>query len=122
MAARNRGNRKEAVELVMEASDHLCGEEVSFKTSPGLCGRVRGSLTVVLLSGGVSHGPRGPTSYYYMLPMKVRVQGLKVALSSKVSQVRSPVLGRGDNHTPMTLDMFDMKTACSSATFTWWTP
>lgn len=38
-------------------------------------------------SGGVSHGPRGPTSYYYMLPMKVRVQGLKVALSSKMGQV-----------------------------------
>lgn len=37
--------------------------------------------------GGVSHGPRGPTSYYYMLPMKVRVLGLKVALSSKVAQV-----------------------------------
>eukprot|EP00064_Thunnus_orientalis_P021655 superscaffoldBa00006707_g21821 len=30
--------------------------------------------------------PRGPTSYYYMLPMKVRVQGLKVALSSKMAQ------------------------------------
>lgn len=36
--------------------------------------------------GGVAHGPRGPTSYYYMLPMKVRVQGLKVALSSKLAQ------------------------------------
>ncbi|KAJ3614567.1 hypothetical protein NHX12_018139 [Muraenolepis orangiensis] len=36
--------------------------------------------------GGVSHGPRGPTSYYYMLPMKVRVMGLKVALSSKLAQ------------------------------------
>ncbi|XP_041820409.1 39S ribosomal protein L4, mitochondrial [Chelmon rostratus] len=36
--------------------------------------------------GGVSHGPRGPTSYYYMLPMKVRVLGLKVALSSKMAQ------------------------------------
>ncbi|CAF90559.1 unnamed protein product [Tetraodon nigroviridis] len=36
--------------------------------------------------GGVSHGPRGPTSYYYMLPMKVRVLGLKVALSSKLAQ------------------------------------
>ncbi|XP_037546545.1 39S ribosomal protein L4, mitochondrial [Nematolebias whitei] len=36
--------------------------------------------------GGVSHGPRGPTSYYYMLPMKVRVQGLKVALTSKLAQ------------------------------------
>ncbi|XP_066552532.1 large ribosomal subunit protein uL4m [Amia ocellicauda] len=36
--------------------------------------------------GGVTHGPRGPTSYYYMLPMKVRVLGLKVALSSKLAQ------------------------------------
>ncbi|KAJ8365008.1 hypothetical protein SKAU_G00138390 [Synaphobranchus kaupii] len=36
--------------------------------------------------GGVSHGPRGPTSYYYMLPMKLRVLGLKVALSSKLAQ------------------------------------
>ncbi|KAM4750978.1 large ribosomal subunit protein uL4m [Anableps anableps] len=36
--------------------------------------------------GGVSHGPRGPNSYYYMLPMKVRVLGLKVALSSKIAQ------------------------------------
>ncbi|XP_010887517.2 39S ribosomal protein L4, mitochondrial isoform X1 [Esox lucius] len=36
--------------------------------------------------GGVSHGPRGPTSYYYMLPMKIRVQGLKIALSSKLAQ------------------------------------
>lgn len=41
------------------------------------------------LPGGVVHGPRGPTSYYYMLPMKVRVMGLKVALSSKLAQVRS---------------------------------
>ncbi|XP_075402845.1 large ribosomal subunit protein uL4m [Tenrec ecaudatus] len=36
--------------------------------------------------GGVTHGPRGPTSYYYMLPMKVRVQGLKVALTVKLAQ------------------------------------
>ncbi|MGH0159593.1 UNVERIFIED_CONTAM: hypothetical protein FKN15_008290 [Acipenser sinensis] len=36
--------------------------------------------------GGVAHGPRGPTSYYYMLPMKVRVMGLKVALSAKLAQ------------------------------------
>lgn len=36
--------------------------------------------------GGVAHGPRGPTSYYYMLPMKVRVQGLKVALTVKLAQ------------------------------------
>uniref|UniRef100_A0A8C8I068 Large ribosomal subunit protein uL4m n=1 Tax=Oncorhynchus tshawytscha TaxID=74940 RepID=A0A8C8I068_ONCTS len=37
-------------------------------------------------AGGVSHGPRGPTSFYYMFPMKVRVQGLKIALSSKLAQ------------------------------------
>ncbi|XP_033859328.2 large ribosomal subunit protein uL4m-like isoform X2 [Acipenser ruthenus] len=36
--------------------------------------------------GGVAHGPRGPTSYYYMLPMKVCVMGLKVALSAKLAQ------------------------------------
>uniref|UniRef100_A0A5F7ZRV7 Large ribosomal subunit protein uL4m n=2 Tax=Macaca mulatta TaxID=9544 RepID=A0A5F7ZRV7_MACMU len=36
--------------------------------------------------GGVAHGPRGPTSYYYMLPMKVRALGLKVALSIKLAQ------------------------------------
>ncbi|KAH1176485.1 hypothetical protein KIL84_021219 [Mauremys mutica] len=30
--------------------------------------------------------PRGPTSYYYMLPMKVRVLGLKVALTTKLMQ------------------------------------
>nr|XP_056723204.1 39S ribosomal protein L4, mitochondrial [Euleptes europaea] len=36
--------------------------------------------------GGVAHGPRGPTSYYYMLPMKMRVMGLKVALTTKLMQ------------------------------------
>ncbi|XP_053145168.1 39S ribosomal protein L4, mitochondrial isoform X2 [Hemicordylus capensis] len=36
--------------------------------------------------GGVAHGPRGPTSYYYMLPMKMRVLGLKVALTVKLGQ------------------------------------
>uniref|UniRef100_A0A8C7F5D2 Large ribosomal subunit protein uL4m n=1 Tax=Oncorhynchus kisutch TaxID=8019 RepID=A0A8C7F5D2_ONCKI len=35
---------------------------------------------------GVSHGPRGPTSFDYMFPMKLRVQGLKIALSSKLAQ------------------------------------
>ncbi|KAK1171714.1 39S ribosomal protein L4, mitochondrial-like isoform X1 [Acipenser oxyrinchus oxyrinchus] len=39
-------------------------------------GSIRSSLW---RGGGVAHGPRGPTSYYYMLPMKVRVMGLKVA-------------------------------------------
>ncbi|KAL4648396.1 39S ribosomal protein L4, mitochondrial [Arapaima gigas] len=36
--------------------------------------------------GGICHGPRGPTSYYYMLPMKVRVMGLKIALTFKLAQ------------------------------------
>ncbi|XP_075994582.1 large ribosomal subunit protein uL4m [Genypterus blacodes] len=51
-------------------------------------GRARhGSIrSPIWRGGGVSHGPRGPTSYFYMLPMKVRVQGLKVALSSKTAQ------------------------------------
>ncbi|XP_004562283.1 large ribosomal subunit protein uL4m [Maylandia zebra] len=51
-------------------------------------GRARhGSIrSPIWRGGGVSHGPRGPTSYYYMLPMKVRVQGLKVGLSSKMAQ------------------------------------
>lgn len=43
--------------------------------------------------GGVVHGPRGPTSYYYMLPMKVRVSGLKVALTTKLMQVPGAGMG-----------------------------
>ncbi|XP_036442481.1 39S ribosomal protein L4, mitochondrial [Colossoma macropomum] len=51
-------------------------------------GRARhGSIrSPIWRGGGVAHGPRGPTSYYYMLPMKVRVQGLKIALTSKLAQ------------------------------------
>lgn len=51
-------------------------------------GRARhGSIrSPVWRGGGVAHGPRGPTSYYYMLPMKVRVLGLKVALTVKLAQ------------------------------------
>lgn len=87
------GTRKEAGERDTGASDRRCGEEV---TGGGpscdlmVCVWAPSVTFVVffpLSSGGVSHGPRGPTSYYYMLPMKVRVQGLKVALSSKAAQV-----------------------------------
>ncbi|XP_069787059.1 large ribosomal subunit protein uL4m isoform X2 [Narcine bancroftii] len=51
-------------------------------------GRARhGSIrSPIWRGGGISHGPRGPTSYYYMLPMKVRVMGLKVALTMKFAQ------------------------------------
>lgn len=36
--------------------------------------------------GGVVHGPRGPTSYDYTLPKKVRKMGLRTALSVKYAQ------------------------------------
>ncbi|XP_062911631.1 large ribosomal subunit protein uL4m isoform X1 [Mobula hypostoma] len=51
-------------------------------------GRARhGSIrSPIWRGGGISHGPRGPTSYYYMLPMKVRVLGMKVALTMKFAQ------------------------------------
>ncbi|XP_012646122.2 large ribosomal subunit protein uL4m [Microcebus murinus] len=51
-------------------------------------GRARhGSIrSPIWRGGGVAHGPRGPTSYYYMLPMKQRAQGLKVALTVKLAQ------------------------------------
>lgn len=51
-------------------------------------GRARhGSIrSPIWRGGGIAHGPRGPTSYYYMLPMKERVLGLKIALSVKLAQ------------------------------------
>ncbi|XP_012585316.1 PREDICTED: 39S ribosomal protein L4, mitochondrial isoform X2 [Condylura cristata] len=51
-------------------------------------GRARhGSIrSPIWRGGGIAHGPRGPTSYYYMLPMKVRVQGLKAVLTIKLFQ------------------------------------
>ncbi|KAM4675081.1 large ribosomal subunit protein uL4m isoform 2-T2 [Discoglossus pictus] len=51
-------------------------------------GRARqGSIRSPLWKGGgISHGPRGPTSYYYMLPMKLRVLGMKMALTTKLAQ------------------------------------
>jgi hypothetical protein len=37
----------------------------------------------------VAHGPRGPTSYFYMLPFYSRVLGLTSTLSTKLAQVPS---------------------------------
>ncbi len=36
--------------------------------------------------GGVTHGPRGPTSSFYMLPFPDRLNGLRAALSAKLAQ------------------------------------
>lgn len=58
--------------------------------------------------GGVSHGPRGPTSYYYMLPMKVRVMGLKVALSSKMAQTYLHIVDSLDIPTPDSQYLLDL--------------
>jgi len=37
--------------------------------------------------GGVVHGPRGPTPYFYMLGFQTRLNGLRAALSVKLAQV-----------------------------------
>ncbi|ESN98567.1 hypothetical protein HELRODRAFT_101733 [Helobdella robusta] len=51
-------------------------------------GRARhGSIrSPIFIGGGKVHGPRGPTSYFYMLPHCIRLLGLKVALSVKYAQ------------------------------------
>ncbi|CAL1531239.1 unnamed protein product [Lymnaea stagnalis] len=38
------------------------------------------------LSGSKAHGPRGPKSYFYMLPRPQRAMGLRVALTCKYGQ------------------------------------
>jgi len=44
-------------------------------------------LSFILVAGGKVHGPRGPNSYFFMLPKPFRILGLQVALSVKYSQV-----------------------------------
>ena len=52
--------------------------------------------------GGVVHGPRGPVSYNYTLPKKVRSLGLRSALSLKY--------GQGDLHIVDSLSLDNHKT------------
>lgn len=40
----------------------------------------------IFMKGGRATGPRGPTSYFYMLPTSIRALGLRVALSVKFAQ------------------------------------
>jgi len=51
-------------------------------------GRARhGSIrSPIFYSGAKAHGPRGPRTYFYMLPFRVRMQGLQTALSIKLAQ------------------------------------
>lgn len=56
-------------------------------------GRARhGSIrSPLFINGGISHGPRGPTSYFYMLPYYSRVLGLVSVFSIKLAQVHSSI-------------------------------
>lgn len=62
--------------------------------------------------GGVAHGPRGPTSYYYMLPMKLRVLGLKMALTVKLAQNNLHIIDSTDISSPdpqYLVDLFNQR-------------
>lgn len=58
-------------------------------------GRARhGSLRSPLLKGGgVAHGPRSPTTHFYMLPFFKRVLGLTSTLSVKLAQDDLHIIG-----------------------------
>jgi ribosomal protein L4 len=42
---------------------------------------------ICVCSGGKVFGPRGPKTYFFMLPRAMRVLGLRAALSVKFAQV-----------------------------------
>jgi hypothetical protein len=53
-----------------------------------------GWLTVYNFSliGGAAKGPRGPKSFFYLLPQNSRAKGLKAVLSAKFAQVSNFVV------------------------------
>ena len=50
-------------------------------------------------AGGKVYGPRGPESYFFMLPTSQRVLGLRVALSVKYAQDNLHIVDSLDIHT-----------------------
>ena len=52
-------------------------------------GSIRSPLWI---NGGIAHGPRAPTSYFYMLPIHTRLYGLRSMLSVKLAQVSFHIL------------------------------
>lgn len=48
--------------------------------------RAGSNRSPIFIDGGKSHGPRSPTTYYYMLPFHIRVAGLTSTLSAKLAQ------------------------------------
>ncbi|XP_070578161.1 large ribosomal subunit protein uL4m-like [Ptychodera flava] len=65
-------------------------------------GRARhGSIRSPLWKGGgSSKGPRGPKSYWYVLPIRIRERGLRVALTVKYSQDYLHIVDSLDIPTP----------------------
>lgn len=61
-------------------------------------GRARhGSIrSPIWRGGGIAHGPRSPTTHFYMLPVHQRVLGLTSALSVKLAQNDLHVIDRLD--------------------------
>ena len=81
-----RAKRREGLAKVKDRSEVRGGGRKPWKQKGS--GRARqGSIRAPhWRGGGVVHGPRGPKSYDYTLPKKVKSLGLRVALSVKYTQ------------------------------------